>query len=121
MLKLGKLLLSKYKEPQCNYRSSIIKKCDRNGSLTDSYFFFALLQQIKYLMKCQLVSNSVFCPSLSLSLSGTHACMHTRILELRLIIGDDHISWIVNYQLRFLLLQEILFQFKNKGFCLTLT
>lgn len=57
MLKLSKLLLGKYKEPQCNYRSSIIKKYDRSGSLTDSYFLFALLQQIKYLIECQLVSK----------------------------------------------------------------
>jgi len=71
-------------------------------------------------MECQLVSNSVFCLTLCLSHSCTHACVHTRILELRLIVEDYHISWIVNYQLRFLLLQEILFQIKNKGFCLTL-
>lgn len=75
MLKLSKLLLSKYKEPHCNYRGNIIKKCDRNGILTDNYFFFALLLQIKYIMKCQLMSNSVFC--LSLCLSPFHAHMHT--------------------------------------------
>lgn len=54
--------------------SNIVKKCDRNGSLTDTYFFFALLQQIKYLVEWQLVSNSVFC----LCLPHSHAHTHLR-------------------------------------------
>lgn len=97
--------------------SSIVKKCDRNGSLTDTYFFFALLQQIKYLVEWQWATVS--------SASVSHTLMHTRIcahthLRAETYHEDYHIRWIVSCQLRFLLLQDFLFQIKNKGFCLTI-